>query len=249
MEASVPQLAQLGATFLQYAIENPQFEHEKDSPFFTLLRSLSQGNGVPASVEASGRIDDHQANAPAASVSEFSELPSTSNVTHVATPVSKAWISRALVNRSFTFTESDLFRSDRNTLRDQYLRWRHICAEDYGHGSILERIVAGVNRLSMLKNESIGSIPLEMTYYYLFSQFRQYKLGDDVASLTNTDFYDTILRRLHAEGWDHLSDRARHRHRDKLRCQVLLGRRWAVTIGRLSHGVVLLAGKKISSLM
>lgn len=90
MEASLPQLAQLGATFLQYSIENPQFEHDKDTPFLKLLRSILQGNGVPPSVEAFGRIDDHQANAPAASASEVAELPSTSNVTHVAIPVSKA---------------------------------------------------------------------------------------------------------------------------------------------------------------
>lgn len=166
---------------------------------------------------------------------------------HVAKP--EAYISRALVNRSFTFAESDLFRNDRNTLRAQYLRWRHICAGDYGHDSKLERIVAAINRLSKLKDEAIGSIPLEMTYYYLFSHYRQYKLDNDVASITNAPLCDTILRRLHAKGWDNLSDRVRQRHREKLRCQLLTGRRWSLIIGQLSHGVVLLAGKKISSLM
>ena len=65
------------------------------------------------------------------------------------------------MNRTFTFTVRDMFRSDEFTsLRDQYIRWRHIYAEDDDLNSVLDRIFAAVNRLKLLKDEDIGSIPL-----------------------------------------------------------------------------------------
>lgn len=104
-----------------------------------------------------------------------------------------------MTNRNFTFTESDLFRKDQITsLRDQYLRCRDNCTENDNLNSVLDRIVAAAYRLNMLKNDEIGSIPLEMTYFYLFSQYRQYKLGNDVVFLTNRGLCDAILHRMHA---------------------------------------------------
>jgi hypothetical protein len=104
----------------------------------------------------------------------------------------------------------------------------------------LDRIIAAANRLKMLKDEEIGSIPLKMTYFYLFSQHRLCK---------RAGLCDTIVRRLYAEEWDHLSDGARQRHRDKLKRQLIISRRWSIAVNRLSHGVILLAGKKLSTLM
>lgn len=101
----------------------------------------------------------------------------------------------------------------------------------------------------MLKNEEIGSIPLEITYLYLFSQHRQFKRSNSVGSLKNAGLCDTILRRLYTEEWDHLSDGARQRHRDKLKRQLVIGRRRSIAVDHLSHRVMLLAGKKISTLM
>lgn len=169
---------------------------------------------------------------------------------HASKPDTEAYVSRSLINRNFTFAESDLFRKDPITsLRDQYLRWRHNCTEYDDLNSVLDRIVAATNRLSTLKDDEIGSIPLEMTYLYLFSQYRQYKLGNDVVSLTNRGLCDAILHRLYAEEWDNLSDGARQRYRDKLQSQLFIGRRWSVAVNRLSPGVILLAGKKLSSLV
>jgi hypothetical protein len=113
----------------------------------------------------------------------------------------------------------------------------------------LDRIVAAANRLSILKDDEIGSIPLEMTYFYLFSQYRHYKLGNDRVSLTNSGLYDAILHRLHGDEWGNLSDGVRQCHRDKLHRQLFIGRRWSVAVDRLSSGVILLAGKKLSSLV
>lgn len=88
-----------------------------------------------------------------------------------------------------------------------------------------------------------------MTYFSLFSRHRQYKLSNGVGSLENAGLYDTILRRLYAEEWDHLSDGARQRLRDKLKRQLVIGRRWSAAVAHLSHGAMLLAGKKLSTLM
>lgn len=242
MEAA---LAQLGAAFLRYAIENPQFRNDTDPSLYTLLESLSPGRSTSMSVEESSDVIDHQANA-----SRTSEAPATSSMVHTSKPDTEAYISRAVTNRNFTFTETDLFRKDQITsLRDQYLRWRDNCTEYDTLNSVLDRIVAAANRLSMLKDDEIGSIPLEMTYFYLFSQYRQYKLGNDVVFLTNHGLCEAILHRIHAEEWDNLSDRARQRHRDKLQRQLFIGRRWSVAVDRLSPGVILLAGKKLSSLV
>lgn len=238
-------LAQLGAACLKHALENPQAQHNKDSPLFALFRSLSQGHIALASIEKPDDVTDRRPNA-----SEISQLPATSWMTHVSKPDTKTYVARTLVNRNLTFIESDLFRNDQSPFfRDQYLRWRHICGEDDDRGSVLDRIVAAAKRLNMLKDEEIGSIPLEMTYFYLFSHYEQYKLSNNVASLTNGGLYDSILHRLYAAEWDHLSDRARLRHRDKLRRHLVIGRRWSLAVDRLSRGVILLAGKKISTLM
>lgn len=242
MEAA---LAQLAATFLRRAIENSQFRNDTNPSLDTLLESLSPGRSTSTLVEESDDVINHPAN-----TSRASEAPATSSMIHASEPDSEAYISRALVNRNFTFTESDLFRNDQITLlRDQYLRWRHACTEYDDLNSVLDQIVAAADRLSTLKHDEIGSIPLEMTYFYLFSQYRQYKLGNDVVSATKGGLYDAILRRLYAADWSNLSDRFRQRHRDKLQRQLLIGRRWSVAVDRLSPGVILLAGKKLSSLV
>lgn len=242
MEAA---LAQLGATFLRYAIENPQFRNGTDPSLYTLLESLSLGRSTSMSVEESGDVIDHQVKA-----SRASEAPVTSSMIPASKPDTEAYISRTLVNRNFTFTESDLFRKDQITsLRDQYLRWRHNCTEEDDLNSVLDQIVAAANRLSTLKDDEIGSIPLEMTYFYLFSQYRQYKLSNDGVYLTKSGLYDTILHRLHGDEWDNLNDGVRQCHRDKLHRQLFIGRRWSVAVDRLSPGVIILAGKKLSSLV
>lgn len=126
---------------------------------------------------------------------------------------------------------------------------RQIGAEDNKNNSVLDRIVATANRLNMLKGEEIGSIPLEMTYFYLFSLYRQYKLGNNMESRSTTGHLNTILRRLYAEEWDNPSDRLRVRHRVKLTNQLTVGRQWSLAVNRLSHRVLLLTSKKLSTLM
>ncbi|PYH98842.1 hypothetical protein BO71DRAFT_24854 [Aspergillus ellipticus CBS 707.79] len=238
-------LAQLGATFLRHAIENPQFRNNTNLSLNTLLENLSPDRITSTSIETSGDVIDHQPNA-----SRTSEAPVTSSMIHASKPATGAYVSRTLVNRNFKFGESDLFRKDQITsLRDQYLRWRHNCTEYDGLRSVLDRIVAAANRLSMLRDDEIGSIPLEMTYYYLFSQYRQYKLGNDVVSLPKRGLCEGILHRLYAEEWVNLSERAKQRHRDKLQRELFIGRRWSVAVDRLSPGVILLAGKRLSSLV
>jgi hypothetical protein len=64
----------------------------------------------------------------------------------------------------------DLFRSDGFTSpRDQYILRRHIYAEDDDPNSVLDRIFAADNRLKLLQDEYIGSVPLYTTYFDLFS--------------------------------------------------------------------------------
>lgn len=117
MEAALAQ--QLGAALLQYATENPQSQYHTDSPLFTLLGSLSGGHRTSVSIEGPDHVTDHQANA-----SKTCQLSETSSVVHVPRPSTKAYISRLI-----TFTERGLFRNDQSTFfREQYLRWRHICA-------------------------------------------------------------------------------------------------------------------------
>ncbi len=56
MEAA---LARLGATFLRYAIENPQFRNDTDPSLYALLESLSPGRSTSMSAKESGDVIDH----------------------------------------------------------------------------------------------------------------------------------------------------------------------------------------------
>ncbi|GAB1190837.1 hypothetical protein APSETT444_000002 [Aspergillus pseudonomiae] len=210
-------LARLGATYLRLTIERSQFQHDKDSSLSALLEGFSPEHSSSASFETADEITENPTNTSGAS--EASEPPAASTVAHVLKPSRKP--------------ESDLFRADAiRTLKEQYLRWKQIRVEDNRPNSAFDRVVTAASRLNMLKDEPIGSKPLEMTYYSLFSHYRQYKLGNDVASMT---IHDTILQQVYSETWDQFSGINKRRHRDKLCRQLNIGRRWAVAIDQLSH--------------
>jgi hypothetical protein len=228
-------MAQIGATFLRHIIENSA-QQDQNSPLLSLLKN-------PSSLTEKVHVTERQVN-----TSETSKVRAASAVTH--RPDSKAYISRVSVNRNLTFTQNDLFRKDDIvSLRDQYLRWRHICVEDGNHDALLDRIVSAFSRLNTLKDEGIGSIPLEMTYFSLFFHYQRYRCGQNHVSPKNGSLCDTILHQVFGEDWDHFNDATRQRHQNKLSNQLIIGRRWSVAVDRLSHGVLFLAGKKIPSLM
>ncbi|KAJ5284911.1 hypothetical protein N7524_000217 [Penicillium chrysogenum] len=167
-------LAQLGATFLGHAIKNTRAQQDKD--LVTLLRNFTQDQSAPTSVGISVGVTDDRANA-----SDIPQLPvvsrtsdGDSGLNHVLKLDTQSYVvPRAPLNRGdFTLTENDFIRNDQIMLpRDQYLHWRQIHAEDNAYTSVLDRIVAAAKRLNMLKEEEIGSMPLEMTYFYLFSNY------------------------------------------------------------------------------
>lgn len=174
MEAA---LARLGAAYLCRAIERSQFQHDKDSSLSALLKSLSPEHGASALFDAADEIVENPTNTSEAfEASGASEPPAAPTRARVLKPTSKPYVCRTLVSKSYTFGESDLFRTEQSTtLEEQYLRWRQIRVED-----------------------------------------------DQINKL---------------------------RHRDKLWRQLNIGRRWAVAIDWLSHGMVILAGKELSTLV
>ena len=234
-------LAQLDATVLQRAIESPQLQQDNISSLTTLISSIYRAQRTPTSAGISDKVTDHEVNE-----SEVSGLRTAPSIIDMLKPDTKQFISRISTKSRKTvlvFTEESLFRNDHITsFRDQFLRWRQICAENNNVNSLLDRIVAAASCLKTLKDEEVGSIPLEMTYFYLFNQYQRYKLAYPRS-------FETILRRLHAEDWDNFSDRIKGGHRAHLEFQLAIGRRWAFAVDRLSYGVILLAGKKLSSLM
>jgi hypothetical protein len=86
---------------------------------------------------------------------EASEPSETLSLFELSKPDAKVNNSRALkkrsfiFNRGFTFTKSDLFRSEVPPLRDQYLRWRDTVAKVSELNSALDQIIAAANNLSM----------------------------------------------------------------------------------------------------
>ena len=247
-------LAQLGATFLRHAIKNRRAQQDKD--LVTLLRNFTQDQSAPTSVGISDAVTDDRANA--SDIPQLPVVPRTSDgdsgLNYVLKPDTQSYVvPRAPLNRGdFTLTENDFIRNDQITLpRDQYLHWRQIHAEDNAHTSVLDRIVAAAKRLNMLKEEEIGSMPLEMTYFYLFSNYQEYRFGKSVPSFTKKikGPCNVVLHELFAEEWEHFSERTKLRHRHKLQNQLYIGRRWSIAVDHLSSGVILLAGKKISTLM
>lgn len=235
-------LAQLGATFLRHAVKIPRAQQDKD--LVTLLRNFTQDQSAPTSDEISDGVTDDRANA-----SDIPQLPvvsrtsdGDSGLNHMLKPDTQSYVvPRAPLNRGdFILTENDFIRNDQIMLpRDQYLHWRQIQAEDNAHTSVLDRIVAAAKRLNMLKEEEIGSMPLEMRF------------GKSVPSFTNKfkGPCNVVLHELFAEEWEHFSERTKLRHRHKLQNQLYIGRRWSIAVDHLSTGVILLAGKKISTLM
>ncbi|KAJ5577519.1 uncharacterized protein N7459_006483 [Penicillium hispanicum] len=221
-------LAQLGATFLRQAINNPRGQQDEED-LVILLRNFIQKQSVSTPVEILDGVTDDRANA-----SDTPELPvvptisdGDSGLNHVFKPDTQTYVvPRAPLNRrDFTLKENELIRNDQITsLRDQYLHWRQIHAEDNARTSVLDRVVAAAKRLNTLKEE-IGSIPLEMTYFYLFSNFQEYKFGKKVPSSTkNNEPWDVVLDELFAEEWKHFSERTKLRHRRKLQRQINIGR-------------------------
>jgi hypothetical protein len=164
--------------------------------------------------------------------------------------LSGPYISRSLVNKSIVFVENDLFRRTEITpIRDQYLQWREIRDRDLGLTSVWDRLLAAIRALESRRNEEIGSISLEMTYLFLFYQFRQFKISKEVTFSKRDRLYGTILESLYPEQWRNMKEVVRRRHRNRLIGQVSSGRRWSFVVDRLSHGAILLAGKKISTIV
>jgi hypothetical protein len=147
------------------------------------------------------------------------------------------------------FVGGDLFRKDDLTpVRDQYLQWWEIRDKNLVSTSAWDRHLAALRALDALRNEEIGSISLEMTYIFLLYQFRQLKISKEIMSSKKDRLYEAILELLFPE-WDNMKEIFRRRHRNRLTGQMKIGRRWSFVVDRLSHGIVFLAGKKISTIM
>lgn len=75
-----------------------------------------------------------------------------------------------------TTTYNKAWRLSRGTIHHNIHRclcWRHIDGEDDGDYSVLDGIVATADRLHMVRDEEIGSMPLKITYFQLFFHHRE----------------------------------------------------------------------------
>jgi hypothetical protein len=254
LEAVLP-LAQLGAVLLRYMNENSQAIHDRifalPGLHESLLRERSRTLSVEKAEETSGGTVSH---ADAASEHIPEQVPEQAQAlpldrNHVPMIPNLPYVSRSQVNKSVVFVKDDLFRKDELTpMRDQYLQWREIHDRDLVSTSVWDRLLAALRALDALQNEEIGSISLEMTYLFLFYQFRQLKISKEITSSKRDRLYEAILESLYPE-WENMKEIARRRHRNRLTGQMKIGRRWSFVVDRLSHGAILLAGKKISTIM
>ncbi|OAT05047.1 hypothetical protein BDBG_01499 [Blastomyces gilchristii SLH14081] len=90
--------------------------------------------------------------------------------------------------------------------------------------------------------EEVGSMLLQVAMLLQYQCYRSLQEHCPRNSIVTSS-----LKQIFAEDWDRMDASTRATHRSKLHRQLERGRRWSIVTKRLSFGVLILGGKKLST--
>jgi hypothetical protein len=205
----------------------------------TNTESASLNSAVASDTDSS--IARHEPAAPAQDPANTYEAPGTKTREHYV------FSSRLL------FTSTDLFRSDvGDLLQNLYPAWQQEgfwgteCDLFHAQDSIIHRLVKVTKYVTKLREcERVGHIQLEVGFLL------QYVLFDELSRCCSRDVHpaDIVMKALYPEDWETVSLKIQTARHGKLRKQLNFGRRWSMAVEKLSCGVILLGGRRLSSIM
>ncbi|KAF4218561.1 hypothetical protein CNMCM5878_004810 [Aspergillus fumigatiaffinis] len=151
------------------------------------------------------------------------------------------------------FTYTDLFRTDvRDLLQNLYPAWQQEgfwgieSGMFHAHDFIIQRLVKVTKYVTKLREcERIGQVQLEVGFLL------QYVLFDELSKRCSRAVRpaDIVMKALYPEDWEAVSLKIKTTRRRKLRKQLDFGRRWSMAVEKLSGGVILLGGRRLSSII
>ena len=223
---------------------------EKGSSEMSLSDALNEVKSLPSSKPSDKIQEDlHPSESSTITASSLSAISPTEREHRTA-----ASVPPTLALPRMVFSRTDLFRDNATAMiQTQYPLWQkgHFWKADLiipkRQDSALQCLLKAARSLDMLKeSDRIGSIYLEMAYLLHFLCYKEF-----IQSHVRTDSgaIETFLKHLYTTDWNQVDKEVQLKRRALLQNKVSIGKRWYITVGKLSYGAIILCGKKLSTVM
>jgi hypothetical protein len=229
-------LAKFGAAIIAALASIEKSSSEKGSS------QINRSKDVGSQLDDEMQEDPHSFNQPIASTTE------EENQQQIA-----VFAPQVVILSQTTFMATDLFRGDAaSMIRVQYPLWRkgRFWKDNLNlpnRQGTLQRLLRASRRLDMLdKSERIGSIHLEMSYLFYFICYTKFM---NCHIKTDCSATETLLKHLYRGDWDDINTQVQQKRRKHLQHRVSTGKKWFITVQKLSYGVIILCGRRLSTIM
>lgn len=161
------------------------------------------------------------------------------------------FVARVQTVRTLRFGISDVFRPDAAlAMRNRYPLWRFRgfwfqapLGLPTRYDPPFQRFTKASRYVNVLEGrEDVGSMLLQVAMLLQYQCYRSLQ-----EHCPRNSILTSALKQIFAEDWDRMDASTRATHRSKLHRQLERGRRWSIVTKRLSFGVLILGGKKLST--